>query len=107
MPDKRTELVTRIAALQRELAALETRPEEPTGGNPVVAFVVTFPGGSGQPHHHYAARKAHGQWSSSGTPETTRRRYTWDELLDWIDANNTGGLAASNLALLQADRVLV
>lgn len=85
----RTEALRQEALLLLERAnQLDSRPEEPIedeDGAAVVWFRKRFRTGPST-RYTYAAVKAKGRWYVSGA-NLSGRRFTWDELLDWIEQN--------------------
>lgn len=101
---RKEEIIDEIAKLGIELLKLEERPAEPQGESPTVSFNIQY-APPHQPRHPYAARKSNGRWYCTGT--LGPYACTWNELLDWIESNNVGGLLASGLSVYTSSQYLV
>lgn len=108
MATRKEVLTAQLRNIADELARLETRPAEPLGEYPTVGFTIRFADSGGRIPFTYAARKARGTWWTTGRGDTgMRRSLTWDQLLDWIDDKNVGGLATSALQVYESARSLL
>lgn len=94
MPSRES-LLNQIAELNRKLAALPTRPDEPgkdfiDGQHPstplVVRFTIDF--GRGEGMYHFAAIRSAGRWYTTG--HVGPQGVSWKRLWTWIEER--GGL---------------
>ncbi len=101
---RRQELEAQLRIIADELAKLDQRPAEPLGEYPAVGFTVRF--GPLGPGYTFAARKAGQRWYTTGTANHVHNGRTWDQLLDWIQHNNVGGIESSGLQEYTGARLL-
>lgn len=88
-PGRRASLERCVDELTGNLLKVAKRPDEPTG-TPTVRFTKTFGRGGERRSYYYAAIRADdGYWYLTGIREVDMaKRYTWDELLTWLDDYN-------------------
>lgn len=72
------------------IVTLQNRPEEPITDDPDGALVLWFKRRfQSATAYTYAAVKVGGYWYLSG-PTMADRRFSWDDLLDWLDDDLVG-----------------
>lgn len=87
-------LAEQLGSLAEEIGRLSNRPAEPKSGT--IRFVKKFRD-SGR-SYNYVARRGHDSelWFVSGRVNTGSK--TWDELLDFIEADDPNALATVQVA---------
>lgn len=100
LPRQISELEQQLARLQAQLEEVERRarwPEEPT--TDVVSFVIRF---SECGHEYWYAAQSYMKdgrrvWTVTGSTSCLASPATWQNMLEWIDKYNVGGVAESKL----------